>query len=171
MESMALILIFAFIILLFTVTVLTVALLTRNKVWRERELQLTQDVSYWQECHDDAAERLHTSQLDKQILITKAREDSVKRSRAGIKGRVGEQFVPFSDHFKHNASDARFIGSPIDFVVFDNYSNVKDGENDDEVTVTLVEIKYGSGSLSKAQRRIRDAIKEGRVRWEEIKLD
>lgn len=105
------------------------------------------------------------------IAATQARKDALKRSRSGIKGRVAEQFAPMMEGFEHDPSDARFIGSPIDYVVFDNYSLVKDGANDEPITVVFVEIKQGKSTLNTHQRRIRDAINEGRVRWEEIKLE
>ena len=44
-------------------------------------------------------------------------------------------------------TDARFIGNPIDFVVFDGYTQMKD-EKGDTINVVLVEEKKGKGRLT-----------------------
>jgi len=41
-------------------------------------------------------------------------------------------------------ADARFISSPIDFVVFDGYTEAKNN-GDSEICVVLMEIKMGPG--------------------------
>ena len=46
------------------------------------------------------------------------RKDAVKRSKAVIGGQVAEQIAPFLPNFPANPSDARFIGKPVDFIVF-----------------------------------------------------
>ena len=119
---------------------------------------------------DETARKLAV-EMETTIAASSARKDALKRSRSGIKGRVAEQFAPMMAEFKHDPSDARFIGSPIDYVVFKNYSLVKDGANDEPITIVFVEIKRGKSTLNTHQRRIRDAINEGRVRWEEVKID
>jgi predicted Holliday junction resolvase-like endonuclease len=50
------------------------------------------------------------------------RKDSVNRSRSTLKGRISEQMTPFLPEFLFASADARFIGNPIDFVVFDGYN-------------------------------------------------
>ncbi|MFB0500543.1 MAG: Holliday junction resolvase-like protein, partial [Candidatus Hadarchaeaceae archaeon] len=53
------------------------------------------------------------------------RREVLERSRAVLKGRIGEQLAPLLPMFKHEPADARFIGSPVDYLVFDGY---KEGE-------------------------------------------
>src|SRR2546426_11266953 len=47
------------------------------------------------------------------------RENAVQRSLAVTAGKVHEQLVPYLPEFGFNPKDARFLGSPVDLVVFD----------------------------------------------------
>jgi predicted Holliday junction resolvase-like endonuclease len=68
------------------------------------------------------------------------------------------RWVPF------NPRDARFLGSPVDLIVFD-------GLADDEVRrVVLVEVKTGNAGLTSRERLVRDAVRAGRVEWVELRL-
>lgn len=99
------------------------------------------------------------------------RDEVLERSRATLKGRVAEQIVPFLVEFKYNPSDARFIGSPIDYVIFDGYTDLKDRKTDRGITVILADIKTGkSADLTPEQRKIRAALEQKRVKWETIHL-
>jgi len=97
------------------------------------------------------------------------RKDSVNRSRSTLKGRISEQMAPLLPEFPFSPADARFIGSPIDFVVFDGYTKVKD-EKGDAISVVLVEVKKGKGKLSREETLIKKAVEEGRVSWRTIFL-
>ena len=97
------------------------------------------------------------------------RKDSVNRSRSTLKGRISEQMAPLLPGFPWSPADARFIGNPIDFVVFDGYTEAKDGDGD-QVTVVLVEVKKGKGRLTREESLIRTAVEEGRVSWKTIFL-
>jgi predicted Holliday junction resolvase-like endonuclease len=97
------------------------------------------------------------------------RKDSVNRSRSTLKGRISEQMAPLLPEFPFSPADARFIGNPIDFVVFDGYTWAKD-EKADSISVVLVEIKKGKGRLSREENLIRKAVEEGRVSWRTIVL-
>jgi len=95
------------------------------------------------------------------------RKDSVNRSRSTLKGRISEQMAPLLPEFPFPSADARFIGNPIDFVVFDGYTKAKD-EKADTISVVLVEVKKGKGKLTKEQSLIKKAVEEGRVSWKTI---
>jgi predicted Holliday junction resolvase-like endonuclease len=97
------------------------------------------------------------------------RKDSVNRSRSTLKGKISEQMAPLLPEFPYSPADARFIGNPIDFVVFDGYTKAKD-EKGDEVSVVLVEVKKGKGKLSREELLIKRAVEEGRVLWRTIIL-
>jgi predicted Holliday junction resolvase-like endonuclease len=75
------------------------------------------------------------------------RKDSVNRSRSTLKGRISEQMAPLLPEFPFSPADARFIGNPIDFVVFDGYTNAKD-EKGDAISVVFVEVKKGKGRVA-----------------------
>ncbi len=111
--------------------------------------------------------------VEKELLRIKdhLRKETLDRSRAVLKGRIAEQIVPFLADFKHNPSDARFIGSPIDYVIFDGYTDVKDRRIDRPITVILADIKTGKiAELTSEQKRIKKAIEQKRVKWETIRL-
>lgn len=97
------------------------------------------------------------------------RDDSVNRSRSVLKGKIAEQMAPFLPDFPYSPSDARFIGSPVDFVVFDGYTEAKDNGGS-EIRIVLVEIKKGTGRLSRTEALIKKAVEEGRVSWKTIVL-
>jgi predicted Holliday junction resolvase-like endonuclease len=71
--------------------------------------------------------------------------------------------------FPFASADARFIGNPIDFVVFDGYTQVKD-EKGDTISVVLVEVKKGKGKLTREETLIKGAVEKGRISWKTIIL-
>ena len=100
------------------------------------------------------------------------RRDAAERSRYVLKGKIAEHMVPlFSDVFPFDPSDARFIGAPIDYLIFDGYTAVKDDKSEQPITVILADIKTGNATLNKTERKIKEAVEAGRVRWETIHLD
>ena len=92
------------------------------------------------------------------------RQDAINRSASVILGKVTEHAIPFHAQFPFNPKDARFIGSPIDMIVFDG------AEAEDVVDVYILEIKTGESKLNKRQRLVKEAILNGRVHWREIRI-
>jgi len=91
------------------------------------------------------------------------RHDAIQRSLAVTTGKVYEQIVPYLPDFPFNPKDVRFLGSPVDFVVFD-------GLSDGHVTrIVFVEVKTGDAQLSGRERLVRDAVQEPRVEWYELR--
>lgn len=100
------------------------------------------------------------------------RKDAADRSRYILKGKIAEHMVPMvPEVFRHDPSDARFIGAPIDYLIFDGYTAVKDGNSDEDITVVLADIKTGNASLNRTERKIKEAVDAGRVRWETIRIE
>jgi len=100
------------------------------------------------------------------------RKDATDRSRYVLKGKIAEHLVPlYREVFKYDPADARFIGAPIDYLIFDGYTAVKDGNSDEPITVILADIKTGNATLNRTERKIKEAVEQGRVRWETIELD
>lgn len=95
------------------------------------------------------------------------RKDSVNRSRSTLKGKITEQMAPLLQEFPYAPADARFIGNPIDFVVFDGYTEAKDGPGA-SINVVLVEIKKGTGRLTREESLIKKAVEEGRMSWKTL---
>jgi predicted Holliday junction resolvase-like endonuclease len=100
------------------------------------------------------------------------RKDAADRSRFVLKGKIAEHMVPlYREVFKYDPSDARFIGAPIDYLIFDGYTAVKDMNSDEPITVILADIKTGNAKLNRTERKIKEAVEQGRVLWETIQLD
>lgn len=102
------------------------------------------------------------NQCDKKKL----RKDAVKRSKAVISGQVTEQIAPFLPNFPANPSDARFIGKPVDFIVF---SGLSENEKIDEIL--FVEVKTGKSLLSEREKEVKKAIEKGKVRYVEYRIN
>jgi predicted Holliday junction resolvase-like endonuclease len=94
----------------------------------------------------------------------KIREDAVQRSLAVTAGKVHEQLVPYLPEFGFNPKDARFLGSPVDLVVFDGLA---DGE---VKRVVFLEVKTGGASLTARERQVREVIEAREVAWVELRL-
>ena len=160
---------------------------TRFREWHERELEVVLARAQREallQAHDRfqqwCEQELLVSRREQQDLAVREarrllaewkteqekqiRQDAIQRSQAVTVGKVTEHLVPHLPNFNFNPKDARFIGSPIDFIIFD-------GLNDDEENqireVVFLEIKTGTSTLTRRERMVRDAIKAGRVRWME----
>ncbi len=94
---------------------------------------------------------------------TQIRRDAADKSHAVTTGKMTEHLVPYLPGFAFDARDARFIGSPIDLVVFDGLSA---GELQ---RIVFVEIKTGASSLSTRERHVRDAVLARKIDWQEIR--
>ena len=104
--------------------------------------------------------------------VKEARNRSIDGSRAVIKGKIAEQLAPVLPNFKYLPSDARFIGDPVDYIVFNGYTDLKDnGGSENNLEVIILDIKTGNASLSKFQQAISKAIAAGKVRFEVIRPD
>ncbi len=99
-------------------------------------------------------------ELRYQELEQAARDDSVKRSRSSLSGRFLEQLAPNFPDFPYEPTDLRFLGTPVDYVVFNGLS---EGEVDE---IVFLEVKSGDSSLTTKERRVRDAVEAGAVRWD-----
>jgi len=93
------------------------------------------------------------------------RADAKKRSKAITHGLTQEHFAPFWITPELDPRDFRFVGDPIDYLVCVGSSAVSKGQQDEIAEVLLMDVKTGNAKLSKVQRRIRDAVKAGRVRF------
>lgn len=101
--------------------------------------------------------------------IDAARRQSVAQSRATLKGQIGEQLAPLLPGFNYEPSDARFLGDPIDYVIFNGYTQVKE-QGDGKVELVIVDIKRGRARLSASQQAVAEAVRARRVRFEVIRI-
>jgi len=111
-------------------------------------------------------------ELEHQQSLVAAQKRSVNTSRAVLKGKMAEQLAPIMPEFQYLPSDAKFLGDPVDYVVFDGYTDFRDGEGEaEDIEVVLIDIKSGGARLTKGQQAIARAVQEGRVRFETIRID
>ena len=103
-------------------------------------------------------------QLWKGRYTTSIRQDAVLRSQAVTSGKVHEQLIPYLPVFPYNPKDVRFLGSPIDLVVFDGLAEgcVR--------RIVFLEVKTGGSGLTGRERSVRDAIQDGNVEWAELRV-
>ncbi len=93
----------------------------------------------------------------------KALKGAIAQSRAVLGGKFTEQMAPYLPEFNYDPTEARFIGSPIDLIVFPGLAR------GDPEEIVIMEIKSGkTGQLTPQQRKIRQLIEDGMVRWELI---
>ena len=97
------------------------------------------------------------------------RKDSVNRSRSTLKGRIAEQMAPLLPVFRYLPADARFIGSPVDYLIFDGLSEVSD-EHGSSLRIVFMDVKQGSATLTRTQRIIKKAVEEGAVSWQTLHI-
>ena len=96
--------------------------------------------------------------------IPEIREDAIKQSRAVLSGQFSEQIAPYLPDFPYKPTEARFIGKPIDFVVFKGMDDKKIDE------VVFVEVKSGQSQLSKVEKTLKAAVEGKNVVWHEYKV-
>lgn len=77
--------------------------------------------------------------------------ESRKKSTEVKMGAMVEKLAPFLNQFPGSAENAKFLGQPIDYIVFE------------EDEVVFVEVKSGESNLSEKQRKIKRQIEEGKV--------
>ena len=92
------------------------------------------------------------------------RKDAINRSRAIIGGQFSEQLAPFLPNFPYNPNECRFIGKPIDLIVFKGMDNKEIEE------IKFIEIKSGNSQLTPNERKLKEAIQNKRVTWEEYRI-
>ena len=91
--------------------------------------------------------------------IDSHRADAIARSRAVLAGNFSEQLAPYLPDFPFNPSECKFIGKPVDFIVFH-------GLDEKNVTgVSFVEVKSGKSKLSGTEKSVKDAIEKKHVQW------
>jgi predicted Holliday junction resolvase-like endonuclease len=104
------------------------------------------------------------------VLLWKARytatirEDAVQRSQAVTAGKVHEQLIPYLPAFPYNPKDVRFLGSPIDLVVFDGLAEGRIRR------IVFLEVKTGRSGLTSRERGVRDVIQARDVEWVELRV-
>src|SRR5271157_4669485 len=81
-----------------------------------------------------------------------AKKAALRRSRSVLGGMFAEQLAPYLPNFPFSPTEAKFIGAPIDFLVFKGLDDQRIEE------VIFVEVKSGSARLNHNEHSLKDAI-------------
>jgi predicted Holliday junction resolvase-like endonuclease len=92
------------------------------------------------------------------------RKEAILKSRAVLTGQFTEQLAPYLPDFPFLPTECRFIGKPIDFLVF------KGMDDKDVNEIVFVEVKSGNSKLNSTEKEIKRAVEDKRVRWEEYRI-
>ena len=135
--------------------ILVVALLCIFLVYHLARLKFERRYQQWREEEEQKWAR----------AIEIARREAIAQSRTVLGGKFAEQLAPYLPEFQYDPTEARFIGTPIDLIVFPGLAT------GDPQEIVIMEIKTGrSGQMTPQQRKIRQLIENGMVRWELIHL-
>lgn len=132
-----------------------------REAFHEKEKEYLEEIEELKLQHKEELRQLEKQQ---NMEIKSHRQDAVKRSRNTLIGKLWETMAPYLPKFKYNPSDLRFLGSPIDYIVFKGMSK-KDIDS-----VIFLEIKSGDSKLTDQEENLKRAVKAGRVRWEEFRI-
>ncbi|MGB6462846.1 MAG: Holliday junction resolvase-like protein [Nitrosotalea sp.] len=77
-------------------------------------------------------------------------------------GKIIEKVLPAYKNFNMPLNDARFLGEPIDYIIFNGASDMKIKQ------ITFLEIKTGKGRLEEGEKMVRDAILDHKLKCEVI---
>lgn len=120
-----------------------------------------QELAQWQATHP-------YTELDLKNREKWARRDNSKRAGPIISGKVAEHLAAYLPGWPRslNPHDARWIGAPVDYVVFGGLKEAAEVLN-----LAILDVKAGNSQLNAHQRWIRDAINNDRVEvtWREIR--
>jgi len=105
-----------------------------------------------------------------EMTINTERKNAIKQSKSVIRGQVTEQMVPIFGEFPYNVQDCKFLGQPVDYIVFENMSKIREGE-DLPLTIILSDVKFNTASKTKIQKAIKEAILKGNIKFEEWRVN
>jgi predicted Holliday junction resolvase-like endonuclease len=88
------------------------------------------------------------------------RKSAIIQSRSVLGGKFTGQIAPYLPDFKYDPTEARFIGTPFDLIVFPGLAT------GDPQEIVIMEIKTGRSTLTPTERKIRQLIEDGMVRYE-----
>lgn len=128
----------------------------------EKERDQEKEIKELSIAHADQVTQLKDKFLE---LIKGHRKDAISRSRNTLMGKLWETMAPYLPKFKHHPADMRFLGSPIDYIIFEGMNEKKINK------VIFLEVKSGDSKLNAQEKRLKEAIQNKRVKWEEFRID
>jgi len=111
--------------------------------------------------------RLKKELKDREDELKKRRKLATKKAQITTKavniGKNLEKVLPTMRDFKWTIPDTKFLGDPIDLMVFNGLSVNK------VKSIDFIEVKSGKARLNNRQKAIRDAIEEQKVSYKVFK--
>ena len=98
------------------------------------------------------------------------RRRSLTASRGGIKAEVAGRLSDLVDTFPFEASDVRFVGDPVAFVVFDGHTEVKDRAAPGLRGISFVTVGSAGGDGEDPGLLVAECVAGGRVEWMTLRL-
>jgi len=108
----------------------------------------------------DQKER-RASLKDRQLKIPIKSEIGAKSVNLGF---ILERLAPTLDDFTFNKNDCRSMFDPIDYIIFEGLSNKNSVDK-----ILFVDIKTGNARLTTKQRKIKEVIKEKKIKFKTYK--
>lgn len=115
----------------------------------------------------DAQKSFEDSLKDREDDLKKRKKLATKTSQATTKavniGKSLEKVLTTMKDFKWPAPDSKFLGDPVDLLIFNGLSDNK------VKSINFVEVKSGRARLNRHQKAIRDAIEDHNVSYKVFK--
>ncbi len=99
-----------------------------------------------------------------ELDLPNQRKDAILKSRSVLSGQFSEQLAPYLPDFQYLPTECRFMGKPIDFIVFKGMDEKKIDE------VIFVEVKSGNAKLTEHEKNLKETIEKKKVKWVEYRI-
>ena len=83
-----------------------------------------------------------------------------------------DRLAPILTNFEHDPRDVRWLGYPVDLIIFEGYGKSKDSKNiEDFNKIVICDVKTGNAGFTKEEKRIRELIEKKEIEWEEFRVE
>ena len=117
-------------------------------------------VAYWIGSKSGASRKHREWELE----LPNHRKDAIMKSRAVLGGHFTENLAPYLPDFPFLPTECRFVGKPVDFIVFKGMDNKKIEE------IAFVEVKSGNSKLSDQEKNLKETIDKKKVKFVEYRI-
>lgn len=129
--------------------------------------------STYSACLSQVQKAVEHTVSNKKVKFKTYNSQDLTNSQNSLKKEFNEIFCPLQDDFPYNSRDCKFIGNPIDYIIFNNLHAYREGQKEiDDIEIIFVDIQQtNSTGLSKVQNAISHAISNKRVKFKTYKYD
>lgn len=117
-------------------------------------------VAYWIGNKSGASRKNREWELE----LPEHRREAIMKSRAVLGGHFTENLAPYLPDFPFLPNECRFVGKPVDFIVFKGMDNKKIDE------VVFVEVKSGNSKLNGNEKNLKETIDKKKVKFVEYRI-